>query len=267
MAYEPLDEFSAPAAQTPELWRIGAVLALMLMAVIALQQLMFVLLALFGGQTAVETMLAAPGDTPGQTFAMLLLQGFYALGLLVALKAIHWRGLYSLIGPPVHAVGDFFRVLFRLAPLLVLLMLLLPDEYSLIRNEAMPAARWLWLLPLTLGAVLVQAGTEELFFRGYLTQQIRAATGPGSWAWMAVPSILFALLHYSSQAGDNAMLFVLWAFAFSLAAADLTARAGNLGPALAFHVVNNAIALLGVALPGAAPGWRSGTCPLPPMPG
>ena len=36
---------------------------------------------------------------------------------------------------------------------------------------------------------------------------------------------------------------------FGAAMADLTARAGNLGPAIAVHFVNNALALLVVALP------------------
>nr|WP_256471739.1 CPBP family intramembrane glutamic endopeptidase [Oceanicola sp. 502str15] len=109
-------------------------------------------------------------------------------------------------------------------------------------------------LPLGLAAVAVQAGTEEVFFRGYLTQQIAAGSRVGNFAWMAVPAILFAMLHWTSSAGDNAIWFCLWALAFGLAAADLTARAGNLGPALALHIVNNAVALLGVAVPGPVAG-------------
>ena len=249
MAYERLETYAAPAADTPELWRIGAVLALMLFAVIGLQQLLFVLLALIGGNDAVTAVLESSGDTPGQSLAMLFSMGLYALGLTLALRAIHWRGLASLLGPPVDAVGDFIRVTYWLLPLYIGLILLMPAEYTLIRNEAMSLSRWVVLLPVAVAAVVVQAGTEELFFRGYLTQQIRAATGPKSWAWMAVPSGLFALLHYSASSGDNAIWSVLWAFCFAIAAADLTARAGNLGPALAFHISNNLVVLLGVSMP------------------
>jgi hypothetical protein len=44
-------------------------------------------------------------------------------------------------------------------------------------------------------------------------------------------------------------LVVIWAGLFGAAMADLTARAGNLGPAIAVHFINNVMALLIVALP------------------
>lgn len=254
MAYERLAEFAAPARATPELWRIGAVMGLMLLAVIGLQQVVFVLLAAMGGQGAVEAMLEPRGETAGQTLAALFGHGLYAVALAMALRAVHWRGFISLFGPGAHAAGDFFRVLYWLVPLYVAVVAFLPSDYDYLRNEAMPVSRWLLYLPLALAAVAVQAGTEELFFRGYLTQQIAAATGPGNWAWMAVPAGFFALLHYSPASGGNAMIFTLWALAFGVVAADLTSRAGNLGPALALHFVNNAVALLGVAMPGPGAG-------------
>lgn len=254
MAYERLSEFAAPARSTPELWRIGAVLGVMFVTVMVLQQLVFILIAALGGPDAVEAVFRSEGATAGRTLAALFSHGLFALGLVVALRAVHWRGFLSLFGPGAHAAGDFFRVLYWLAPLMVAALVLLPSDYEPVRNEAMPSGRWLLYLPLALAAVAVQAGTEELFFRGYLTQQIAAGTRPGSWAWMAVPAGLFALLHLSATSGDNAIWFCLWALAFGLVAADLTARAGNLGPALALHIVNNAIAFLGLSLPGPVSG-------------
>ena len=62
--------------------------------------------------------------------------------------------------------------------------------------------------------------------------------------------MLFALAHYDPQtAGKNAWLIVIWAGLFGVAMADLTARAGNLGPAIAVHFINNVMAVLVVALP------------------
>ncbi|MBY6155443.1 CPBP family intramembrane metalloprotease [Vannielia litorea] len=254
MAYERLNEFTAPARAAPDLWRIGAVLGLMFVVVMMLQQLVFILLAALGGQDAVRAVFEAEGTSPGQTLAALFSHGLFAVALAIALRAVHWRGFLSLFGAGAHAAGDFFRVIYWLVPLYVAAIAVLPTEYDIIRNEAMTTNRWMLYLPLALAAVAVQAGTEEVFFRGYLTQQIAAGTKPGNWAWMAVPAILFALLHWTASAGDNAIWFVLWAFAFGLAAADLTARAGNLGPALALHIVNNAVALLGVAVPGPVAG-------------
>ncbi|SIO13537.1 type II CAAX endopeptidase family protein [Vannielia litorea] len=254
MAYERLSEFAAPARATPDLWRIGAVLGLMFVAVMMLQQLVFILLAALGGPEAVEAVFTSDGTGAGRTLAALFSHGLFAVALAIALRAVHWRGFLSLFGPGAHAVGDFFRVLYWLVPLYIAAAAFLPTSYDLIPNAAMPVNRWMLYLPLGLAAVAVQAGTEELFFRGYLTQQIAAGTRAGNWAWMAAPAILFALLHWTASAGDNAIWFCLWAFVFGLVAADLTARAGNLGPALALHIVNNGVALLGVTVPGPVAG-------------
>ena len=80
-------------------------------------------------------------------------------------------------------------------------------------------------------------------FRGYLQSQL-AARFAHPLVWMGVPSILFGLLHYDPVlAGDNAWVLAVWAAAFGVAAADLTARAGTLGPALALHFINNLFAI------------------------
>ena len=48
----------------------------------------------------------------------------------------------------------------------------------------------------------------------------------------------------SLDLGPNAWLVVAWASIFGLAAADLTARFGTLGPATALHFINNFGAIL-----------------------
>jgi membrane protease YdiL (CAAX protease family) len=101
----------------------------------------------------------------------------------------------------------------------------------------------LWLLP-ALVMILLQSGAEELLFRGFLQQQLGARFG-APLIWMVVPSALFALLHYDPITfGDFAIYPMIWAFAFGLIAADLTARSGNLGAAIALHFCNNVFALL-----------------------
>jgi len=87
-----------------------------------------------------------------------------------------------------------------------------------------------------------------VLFRGYLQQQL-AARWNAPLIWMAVPSVLFGLAHYDADAGSNAWLVVLWAIMFGLMMADLTARAGSLGPAIALHFVNNLMAMLLIGLP------------------
>ena len=67
---------------------------------------------------------------------------------------------------------------------------------------------------------------------------------------MLIPSALFAFGHHSPEtAGENAWIVTLWAGVFGLLMADLTARAGSLGPAMAIHFINNLSALVLVSLP------------------
>ena len=108
---------------------------------------------------------------------------------------------------------------------------------------------WLLLLPLSLLAVLVQVSAEEIVFRGYVQQQL-AARFKSPLIWMVLPSILFAAGHYLPEmTGDNALLIAIWAGVFGILMADLTARSGSLGPAIAVHFWNNASAMLIVSLP------------------
>ena len=111
-------------------------------------------------------------------------------------------------------------------------------------------------------ALSVTAGVvEETIFRGWLLWYLQA--------WMPltaavfVSSALFGLAHWAPQAaGDNAAAYMAWAFAFGLAAADLTARTGTLGAALGLHMANNAFALLVLALAGPGSGLALWHLPL-----
>ena len=64
--------------------------------------------------------------------------------------------------------------------------------------------------------------------------------------------------------GDAAWLVVIWAMLFGLAAADLTARSGTLGPAIALHLVNNFSAIALVAPAGYFDGLALATYPFGP---
>jgi len=89
-----------------------------------------------------------------------------------------------------------------------------------------------------------------VLFRGYLQQQL-AARFSHPLIWMFLPSALFGLAHYGPDTyGANAWLVVIWAGIFGALAADLTARSGTLGPAIALHFATNVSALLLVAPQG-----------------
>ena len=72
---------------------------------------------------------------------------------------------------------------------------------------------------------------------------------------MGVPSFLFGMIHFDPT-GDPyaASSYVIWATALGLVCADLNARSGTLGPALAVHFINN----IGALIIRAADDWLYG---------
>ncbi|AXT35931.1 CPBP family intramembrane metalloprotease [Phaeobacter sp. LSS9] len=248
-AYAAHDLLVDPARSAPQLWRL--LLGLLLIGVLT-----YALTAV-----AVQTLIAAfPGtwvrDLPagGSPVAMLvLLSSFLCVTIAVActLRLLHRRSLSSVIGPMPLALQQFGRTCLRLAILmaaLALLWLILPGGLDAgVMSDLTPNLalhQWLRLLPLALIAIFMQISAEEILFRGYL-QQTLAARGLHPLIWLLVPSAIFAVGHYVPEdAGVNAPLIALWAGGFGLLMADLTARAGTLGPAMAIHFVNNIIAIL-----------------------
>lgn len=240
-AYAAHRDFIAPARGTPGLRPV-------ILGFIIVESLYELAQRAFG--MALERL--APGFAQtvfdGTTQAGMLtgLASFLLLALILhlVLRAVHGRALPSLIGPPARAIAQFRAILLPLA-LLVLVVEIAPPWWSAeALAEIRPPFTWLVLLAPALAALLIQTGAEELFYRGYLQQQV-AAWDTRPWVWLALPNLAFAFAHWNAQAPlpINAQ-YVVWAFAFGLAASDLTARAGTLGPALALHLVNNAYAFL-----------------------
>lgn len=190
------------------------------------------------------------GATPLAMYALLFSFGLISASVFIVVRLLHKRDPLSVIGPVILAVPQFFRVLGVLLLLAAVVMVLPPygiGDGALVLNLSF--GLWALLLPLSLFAVFVQISAEEVFFRGYLQQQL-GARFRSPWIWMVVPSVLFAFGHYQPvEAGQNAVMITLWAGMFGLLMADLTARSGTVGPAIAVHFVNNVTALLLTSLP------------------
>ncbi|MBT9384109.1 CPBP family intramembrane metalloprotease [Pseudooceanicola sp. CBS1P-1] len=219
----------------PALWRTGMGIGIFLLLYLTISGIWFLgAAALFPPQ-------------PGVVSARLTLiyLGSFSAGLLALagmVNMVHGRALHSLLGPWPLALRQGLRVgLAGLALQTLLWILPMPEELAPVRHLATPP--WLLLLPLAVPAVAVQIATEELLFRGYLQARL-AQRFRSPWIWMAAPSILFGLLHFQASEGANGPWFVASATLFGLVAADLTARSGTLGPALALHLVNNLLAIL-----------------------
>lgn len=200
-------------------------------------------------------------ETAGYVLVLLFQFAFMIVALSMVLRTIHRRQLRTLIGRRDRAIYDFWRSAKYLTPLF-LFFWVLPMPEGLQLEAHLRLFQWLILLPIALPLILVQISAEELVFRGYLQSQL-AARFRHPVVWMGIPSGLFGLLHYSPEmAGENAWMLVVWAGVFGMAAADLTARSGTLGPALALHFVNNVFAILFAAPEGELDGAALYTFPL-----
>ncbi|HCE71583.1 CPBP family intramembrane metalloprotease [Ruegeria pomeroyi] len=251
-AYTPHEQLVAPGRARPELWRLIAGLIAIGVIVMAAN------MVLYG---AVNT-LASPewaagftsGTTPDGLLVLLGSFGFVIVGVGVAACLFQHRAPLGILGPPRLALRQFWQVFRLLLVLGVLLLILPPYDMGAPLKENLPPGRWLLLLPLSILALLIQTGAEEILFRGYV-QQALAARFRSALIWMVLPSVLFALGHYLPQeAGGNALPIALWSGVFGILMADITARAGTLGPAIALHLFNNMIALLIVSLPDSLSG-------------
>ncbi|MBT0957356.1 CPBP family intramembrane metalloprotease [Alphaproteobacteria bacterium KMM 3653] len=263
MPYAPNARFADPARSKPELWRIPAATAVMVIIAFLLQALFVsLLLTTLINDTpttsiiweddplgASSTMAMPFAETPVARLGLLAVFGTFLVGLAVALRALHQRPLGSLLGDRRYLASDTIRVTLACLILIGLLAVLLPSPVDNYPNPNLSGGQWALLLLAGVPLIALQSGTEELFFRGYLQQQLAARFSHRA-VCIAVPSVLFGLAHLSEVAGPNMWHLAIWATAFGLAAADLTARTGNIGAALGMHFANNLIAMLLIAPKG-----------------
>jgi uncharacterized protein len=262
--YHLMADFVAPAAGRAEVWRTAlGLISAVVAGFLALQVVLVGMVVSIGPERAqVVALDMAQGTSPAGVVALLYIYLPVILGLALTLRLLMRRGLATLIGPMGPAIRSFLWVGLPLAALwLMLLPLTTLTEGVRPHLTVWQQAPW---LPLALVGLVLQTGAEELFFRGYLQQQL-AARFRSPWVWMVLPSALFGLSHYSAtQYGGVAVLVVIWSAVFGLVAADLTARTGNLGAAVGLHFANNLSAILLVGLDGTLGGLALYTLPFDP---
>lgn len=237
----------APSRARPELWRLLVGLTIVGVVGILLNFLLFGLVAGLGSVEWAQGLLT--GASPVALLVLLASFGFITLGVSIAAKRLQHRTLSSICGPWREGIGQFWSVFKALLIVGIVVAILPPYGMGATLTQNLALSTWLLFLPFSLFAVLIQTSAEEVLFRGYIQQSL-AARFRSPVIWLGVPSILFAAGHYApGAAGDNALLVAVWSGMFGLMAADLTARAGTLGPAIALHLFNNMVALLFVSLP------------------
>ena len=248
--YAPLADFIAPALGRSQLWRtIGGLVLASVLYFLALQVILAGLLAgavLWGRGLTLQAI--AEGSTPAGLMVLLYSYVPLTFGIALATSLMRKRSAMGLIGPP----GPALRCCLWVAvPLMAVSVGLIP--LSLMSDDVARNVSFLhqlpWL-PVAVVGLFIQTGTEELVFRGFLQQQL-AARWASPWVWMLLPSLIFGVLHYAPvEYGASAPFVVGWAVLFGLAAADLTARTGNLGAAVGLHFANNAASMLLVGVAG-----------------
>lgn len=249
-AYAAHQALIAPARPSAALWRLAigsVVIAGLAFFLSTMFQMGLVTFAPNFWNTLVQSN-AAPGLGVVSMFLILGSFGFVTLAVAICVRLVHARSLGTVLGPNRVLITQFWSVFRWLFAIGALVLALTSFNLSEPLQPNLSLGLWLLLLPASLLAVFVQTSAEEILFRGYLQQQL-AARFSSPWVWMVIPSAIFAVGHYLPiQAGDNAFLIALWSGVFGLMMADITARAGTLGPAIAIHFANNVSALLVVAL-------------------
>lgn len=235
------------ARARPELWRLAAGLGIVLVLYVTLNAVLFAIIGQLLQPDQAQGLLH--GTSTSAALILLLSFGFLTLGVAIAARQMQHRSLAAILGPRRLLLQQFWRVLRALVILGLVMAVLPPYGMGETLTQNLALSTWLLLLPVSVIAVLIQTSAEEVLFRGYI-QQCLAARFRSPVIWMGVPSVLFAAGHYApGVTGENALLVAIWACIFGMLAADLTARSGTLGPAIALHFLNNAVALLFISLP------------------
>lgn len=238
--YAPHAGFTAPARTTPELPRL-------LLGILLIETLYAAGMSLTDASLALLPPDWSDGYYDGTTRLGLIVQLFsfvlLAGAVILTAQLMNKRGVISLWGRGPESLRQM-----RLVTIAVLALFLatelLPPYWSTDGMEVAGLGSWVALLPVSVAALTMQIGAEELFYRGYVQQQI-AARFDSPWIWLTVPNLLFAYAHWDADAAlTESTQYVVWAFLFGVAASDLTARTGSLGAACGFHLANNIYAFM-----------------------
>ena len=243
--YSPLQAFIAPAWGRSEMWRIIVMILAFEFAFWLAPILVAALLPSAAAVTAYHE-----GTTTLASLAQFGTFGVTATIFIYILRRVHGRGFWSLFGDVNLAIFDIWRAGIAVGTILLVLQLIPPWIFVGPNVEMTNIIRWLFVLPFGMIVLIIQVGTEEIYFRGYLQQQF-ACLSASPMVWMLIPSCMFGVSHYWNGEGvADGVMWTAWATMLGLACADLTARTGALGAAIGLHLANNCFALFLVGTTG-----------------
>ena len=198
-----------------------------------------------------EIRLEGLGSTPADLAALLFSFFFIWLGIALVCRWLHRHPLHALYGPTYKINWQHFLIGAGLAFATAIISetsisviswyLFDPSSQA---NPNITATLWLrWVIPIS-ALIFVQIGAEEMLFRGYLLQHIRARGGRFWWS-IFLPSLLFGMLHFDFPIfGVNAFFYMLHTSVAGIILCLVTLKTGNLGAALGLHFGVNALMLI-----------------------
>ena len=177
------------------------------------------------------------------------------LGVWLVAKLLHKRDLSTVLAHDRRIRLDYFLVGMALAAgYLALSLGSIWLSGPLPARSSLPIEHWLIAFAPLVVLIFLQTAGEELFFRGYLTQQL-AARIPHPLVWGLLPSLAFGLAHTANGGGDAqfTVYYVAVATLLGLVMTALVWRTGGLAAAMGFHLMNNIGAMLLIGIAGVTP--------------
>lgn len=177
------------------------------------------------------------------------------LGVWLVAKLLHKRDLSTVLAHDRRIRLDYFLVGMALAAgYLALSLGSIWLSGPPPARSSLPIEHWLIAFAPLVLLIFFQTAGEELFFRGYLTQQL-AARIPHPLVWGLLPSLAFGLAHTANGGGDAqfTVYYVAVATLLGLVMTALVWRTGGLAAAMGFHLMNNIGAMLLVGIAGVTP--------------
>jgi len=184
-------------------------------------------------------------DTLVGFIALMLASVFFLGGIYLSMRFIHRRPMRTLVSPARSlAWGRLFQgfgVWFGLVALMSLVeALIFPVRYV----WTLDPGRFFPFLFLALIFIPIQTSAEELFFRGYILQEI-GLHWKNIWVLSIISGLLFGLPHLlNPEASVNYPLLGFYYFAFGFCLAVITLRDGRLELALGAHAANNLFSVI-----------------------
>ncbi len=229
-----------------QIWRICLGLFLIVIIYVSLSFGWFITL-----DRLAQIRLEGLGSTPIDLAALLFSFFFIWLGIALVCRLLHRHPLHALYGLTYKINWQHFLIgaglAFATAIITETSISIFSWHFFEPSSQANPnitATLWLrWVIPIS-ALVFVQIGAEEILFRGYLLQHIRARGGRFWWS-IFLPSLLFGMLHFDFPIfGVNAFFYMLHTSLAGIILCLVTLKTGNLGAALGLHFGVNTLMLI-----------------------